>query len=214
MALFKYIVICFILVISPGPNTFLVFSTASYIGKRETLFKILGLVVATYIHGLLSLFGISLILLKSNNLFITIKLIGALYLFYLGVKFIMQGMSRSDKKSFQLNNLKRTNELNSFKEGFLTQLLNPKVSMFYLAAFPQFIHFSQSQYHLQGVLLITIHAVVIASWFILMTLFIKKFATILNSQRYSKILMYVSGLCLLYFSILLCLQPIPQIGHI
>ncbi|WEV49073.1 LysE family translocator [Acinetobacter sp. ESL0695] len=213
MILLKYIVICFILVVSPGPNTFLIFSTASYLGKRESLLKILGLVVATYIHGLLSLFGISLILLKSYNLFMMIKVFGALYLFYLGIKFIVQGIKIKNKQVLQLSNVKKTNNLHSFKEGFLTQILNPKVSMFYIAAFPQFIHFSQGQYHLQGIVLITIHALMITSWFILMTIFIKKFTIILNNQKYSKILMYVSGSCLIYFSILLYLQPIPEFSH-
>ena len=82
-SIYSYIFICLILVISPGPNTFLVFSTASNIGKSDTLLKILGLLSATYIHGLLSLFGISLLILRSEKLFFSVKIIGALYLLYL-----------------------------------------------------------------------------------------------------------------------------------
>jgi len=208
--LFSYFLICLLLVISPGPNTFLVFNTASSIGKHDAFLKIFGLVSATYMHGLLSLFGISLILLSSPILFSLLKYIGAAYLFYLGVKFIISLFKKNVDKKQKSESVKKKTVLSSFNEGFLTQILNPKVSMFYIAAFPQFINFSDTSHFFKGFILITIHALTIMLWFSFMTIFIKLFTRGSGGNNLKKGISLVSGIFLIYFSFLLIMQPIPH----
>ncbi|ENU94260.1 hypothetical protein F971_00157 [Acinetobacter vivianii] len=209
--LFSYFLICLLLVISPGPNTFLIFNTASSVGKYDAFLKIFGLVSATYLHGLLSLFGISLIILNSPFLFNILKYIGAAYLFYLGVKFIISLLKKKEISTTTEDKVvTKKSILSSFNEGFLTQILNPKVSMFYIAAFPQFINFSDSNHYLKGIVLITIHALTIMTWFVFMTLSIKLFTKKSGDERLTKAVSLISGVFLIYFSFLLITQPLPS----
>lgn len=206
--LIPYILLCLVLVVSPGPNTFLIFSTASSIGKQDALLKIFGLVMATYCHGLLSLFGISLLLLKSPILFNAIKILGALYLLYLGAKFIWQAWNFSSKETV-IAKVEKLSAMKSFSTGFITQILNPKVSIFYLSAFPQFIDFNSENHYLSGIILISIHALTIATWFTLMTFFVSKFN--IANGKLSQAIMAISGILLIYFAVLLGMQPLPTI---
>ncbi|RZF55661.1 LysE family translocator [Acinetobacter halotolerans] len=208
--LFSYFLICLLLVISPGPNTFLIFNTASSVGKYDSFLKIFGLVSATYLHGLLSLFGISLIILNSPFLFNILKYIGAAYLLYLGVKFITSLLKRKEANSTESKVIAKKSALSSFNEGFLTQILNPKVSMFYIAAFPQFINFVDSNHYLKGIVLITIHALTIMTWFVFMTLSIKLFTNKSGDNKFTKVVSLISGVFLIYFSFLLITQPLPS----
>ncbi|MFB2538467.1 MULTISPECIES: LysE family translocator [unclassified Acinetobacter] len=206
-----YILLCLVLVISPGPNTFLIFSTASHVGKHDALLKIFGLVTATYIHGLLSLFGVSLILLKSPLLFNAIKILGALYLCYLGLKFLWQAWRNENKKSNTDNQVIKLTHIKSFMAGFITQILNPKVSIFYIAAFPQFINFHSSSHYINGLALISIHALTIATWFTVMTLCINQFSRPDKDSRWARVMLAISGILLIYFSVLLGLQPLLKV---
>ncbi|WP_343598008.1 LysE family translocator [Acinetobacter sp.] len=206
--LYSFITICIVLVISPGPNTFLIFNTAASIGKIDAITKILGLITATYIHGLLSLFGISLIILKSFLLFNIVKLIGASYLLYLGIRFI-RSIFITNNEIIRPSILKKTIYKN-FQEGFLTQILNPKVSMFYLAAFPQFINFKNKDYIDDGLILISVHAITIVIWFVFMTFFIGIFLRKKGDLKLMKSITLMSGLFLMYFSFLLVMQPLPH----
>ncbi|MFT4020841.1 MAG: LysE family translocator [Acinetobacter sp.] len=209
--LFAYFLICLLLVVSPGPNTFLVFNTASSLGKYDAFLKIFGLVSATYIHGLLSLFGISLIILNSPFLFALLKYLGAAYLFYLGIKFMLSLLKKKTKNITVTKAVTKKSVLASFNEGFLTQILNPKVSMFYIAAFPQFINFSDTHHYLKGIVLITIHALTITAWFVFMTLSIKLFTRKAGDERVANVISLVSGVFLIYFSFLLFMQPLPHV---
>ncbi|STZ75495.1 LysE family translocator [Bergeriella denitrificans] len=209
---FAYTMICLVLVLSPGPNTFLIFSTATGAGRRDALIKIAGLVAATYVHGLLSLFGVSLILLQSPTAFWLVKTTGALYLFYLGAKFAYQAWNMTKTADLQRTASNKLSFAANFRTGFTTQILNPKVSMFYVAAFPQFINFKGSYPYAQGVLLISIHAFTIAAWFVLMTVCIDKFARYKSNLVFSKIALYCSAAFLMYFAGVFILQPLPTLG--
>jgi len=196
-----------LLVISPGPNGILIFKTASSYGRRASLANILGLTTATFFHGALSIFGLSALFLKSDDLFMVVKISGAAYLFYIGIKSIYQSYKgqhipeQQDNNDYTKIETHKIHYWSFYAEGFLTQILNPKVSMFYLAAFPQFISFSGS-YYANAFTLVTIHAGTIFFWFIGITCAINK---IKNKSRPSsgKWIQRISGTAMIYFSILL-----------
>ncbi|WP_413698907.1 LysE family translocator [Psychromonas sp. KJ10-10] len=130
--------VAFILVISPGPNGVLIIKTISANGTKPAIYNILGLFIATFFHGAFSILGLSALVLQSAQLFIVIKIIGALYLLYIGLKAIINTFNKQvaskTKSVINVNTTKNKdfNKSHYFIEGFLTQLLNPKVSMFYL----------------------------------------------------------------------------------
>lgn len=207
--LLAFTLISALLVASPGPNGVLIIKTMSSSGKKFAYINILGLILATFLHGALSIFGLSALVLQSAELFMALKLIGASYLLYIGLKAIYNSFEKkSDIKDDSTNikiKKKEGNILTSFVEGFLTQLLNPKVSMFYLAAFPQFINFNQA-FYLDAFILVSIHTFFIAIWFYTFSNFLAK---IKNKSQNSKVGVYiqrVSGLVFVFFAAILLTQ--------
>ena len=122
------------LAFTPGADTMLVVKngirSVSPAGWTTT-FGILG---GTLLHALISALGLSIVLAQSATLFQFIKLLGALYLVWLGLQAFRQlPNSQTD------DNLTKLVVWTAFKEGLITNLLNPKVAIFYLAFLPQFI---------------------------------------------------------------------------
>ena len=195
--------ISILLVISPGPNGVLFLKTVPAYGKKNAMSNLLGIFSATYVHGALSFFGLSAIVLSSANLFMLIKIIGALYLLFLGVKSLYSVF----KKEKSLNDVLNTNikkEKNRtykvyFIEGFLTQILNPKVSMFYLAALPQLIDFKSAQ-TIDIFTLVSIHAFTIFIWFTLFIFLLGKGTKAFQSNFIKKSVQSLTGTAFIYLS--------------
>ena len=202
-----FTVISLLLVISPGPNSFLILKTATSKGRRASCENILGLVLATFAHGAISILGFSALILQSATLFTVVKFVGAAYLLYLGIKTIIGTLAYSSKPAkFECGESSKGGKFyQHFVEGFLTQLLNPKVSMFYLAAFPQFVDFEGGNY-LGAFLLVAIHAFTILLWFLAFTLVVSKMKSIAKGGQLGRWVQRISGGVLVYFSGLLLTQ--------
>jgi len=124
--------------ISPGPDFVLTVKNALVYSRRSGLLTALGLSLGMIVHIAYSLLGIALVISKSIVLFSTIKLFGAGYLIFLGWKSLCSksGMVNIDASQPQNQNISK---LAAIKEGFLTNVLNPKVTLFLLALFTQVI---------------------------------------------------------------------------
>ncbi|WP_286239107.1 LysE family translocator [Neptuniibacter halophilus] len=205
--LLTFSVVALLLVMSPGPNGVLIVKTASVGGRAPAFANIAGLFSATFCHGAFSIFGLSALLLQSAELFLLIKLLGAAYLFYIGARAIFASFRAADVAARERlpASMKKPQARGlggSFVEGFLTQLLNPKVSMFYLAAFPQFLDFSTPGYA-SAFVLVAIHAVLIALWFFGVTLAIDRIRARAGEGRAGRWVQRLSGSVMIYFSSLL-----------
>ncbi|WP_041632991.1 LysE family translocator [Maribacter sp. HTCC2170] len=130
------------LAFAPGPDNIYVLTQSIVNGRKYGLATTMGLVSGCLVHTTLLAFGISAIIKESDQLFFVIKLMGALYLFYLAYK-----VFRSDS-TLQLCNdeVPRKGMLQLFKQGFVMNVLNPKVTIFFLAFFPGFL-FSDTMGH-------------------------------------------------------------------
>ena len=123
-----------ILIITPGPDLIYVITRGISLGRKAGIISALGVTVGILFHTLFAAFGLSIILRTSSLAFMGVKFIGAIYLVYLGVKAI------HDKNSINLN--KHTIDQNwqtLFLQGVLSNVLNPKVALFFLAFLPQFV---------------------------------------------------------------------------
>lgn len=127
-------------VVSPGPD-FLMISRNSFTFSRRTgILSSLGLALGILVHVTYSLVGIGLIIAKSVLLFSIIKYMGAGYLIYIGIKAIM---AKPAKEIVAVESLERKEDLTAgqaIQMGFLTNALNPKATLFFLAIFTQVIH--------------------------------------------------------------------------
>ncbi|WP_299053250.1 LysE family translocator [uncultured Polaribacter sp.] len=153
----------FFLAISPGPDNIFVLTQSIANGKKAGLLTVFGLMSGCLIHTTLIAFGVSVIIKENENIFIFIKILGASYLLYLAFK-----VYKSDAKLVLSNQIvKKTTSIQLFKKGFIMNVLNPKVTLFFLALFPQFL-FSSSiptsvQFYVLGFIFILVSFIVFTS---------------------------------------------------
>ncbi|MEE2944259.1 MAG: LysE family transporter [Pseudomonadota bacterium] len=187
-----------LLVISPGPNGVLIAKTVPTSGRRAGFANIVGFLSAFYLHGAFSIFGLSLLLTQSATAFAVLKYLGAAYLCWIGLKSLMEALNGSTA-SVAVAPARRARSLQkSFVEGFLTNALNPKVSMFYLAAFPQFIMVGGNT-ALTSLMLVTIHAFINAIWFTAMVLLLARLSAVSSGAGFQRWLKGVTGVVFLGF---------------
>ena len=129
-----------ILTVTPGPDTFYILGRTMSQGKTSGTASVLGISTGALIHTIAAGIGLSAILASSALLFGMIRFIGAVYLIYLGLTLIFSskgpqrpGASLPDKKSCW----------KIYRQGVVTNVLNPKVALFFLSFLPQFIDPSQ-----------------------------------------------------------------------
>jgi threonine/homoserine/homoserine lactone efflux protein len=123
------------LCISPGPDLIYIVSKTTTQGTRSGIFASAGVCSGAFVHVFAAAFGISAILAASATAFTTIKIIGAMYLFYLGITAIFSKQTDSE----ETHNKKTTSSWKTYKQGALIDVLNPKVSIFFMAFLPQFV---------------------------------------------------------------------------
>lgn len=127
----------FALAVSPGPDFFLMTKHTLSNGRTAGYMTLLGNRCSLSLHILFALVGLSVVLKQSAMLFTTMKLLGAVYLIYLGCKKLKNLVPHP--KDSTTNKAKETLlKRQAFRSGFITNLLNPKVSIFFLSIFPQF----------------------------------------------------------------------------
>lgn len=123
------------LAFSPGPDNIFVLTQSIVNGRKYGLATVAGLMTGCIIHTTLVAFGVSEVIKQNPNLFFVIKLFGAAYLLYLAYQ-----VYKSDAKiAFSIDNVEKKSTLELFKKGFWMNVLNPKVTIFFLAFFPQFL---------------------------------------------------------------------------
>jgi threonine/homoserine/homoserine lactone efflux protein len=124
-----------LLTISPGPDIIYVLVQSISNGKKAGLVTTLGLVSGILVHTSLVAFGVSAVIKQSETLFGLIKIFGALYLFYLAYK-VFRGKAEFSLAS---KNVEVGKKSSLFKQGFIMNVMNPKVTIFFLAFFPGFL---------------------------------------------------------------------------
>lgn len=133
---YKMFVISGILLnLTPGSDTVYILTRAGVGGRKKGIASALGISTGILIHTVLAALGLSVILAKSAVLFNVMKLIGAAYLAVMGVKTLIskEGILSCDDER------KDENIFRVYRQGVLTNALNPKVALFFLALLPQFV---------------------------------------------------------------------------
>ena len=120
--------------LSPGPDMLYTAARSLSQGSKAGLFSALGIFCGCFIHIAAAVFGLSKVIEESVLLFSVIKYAGAAYLIYLGTKSLL-----SRKKETEIKTLDLLSNKKIFFQGMLTNVLNPKVAIFFLSFLPQFI---------------------------------------------------------------------------
>ncbi|EHL78846.1 LysE family translocator [Bacillus smithii] len=130
-----YLLTSLLLNVTPGTDTMYIISRSTSQGRKAGYYSVLGISTGAFIHTLLSAFGLSIILAKSIVLFTAIKLIGAAYLIYLGIRMLRQ----KSPLNFESSALQNMELKKIYMQGVLTNVTNPKVALFFISFLPQFI---------------------------------------------------------------------------
>jgi threonine/homoserine/homoserine lactone efflux protein len=146
-----YIGAIIVLVLVPGPDMIYLLTRSVAQGRRAGMVAALGINAGGYVHLLAAVTGLSAILLTSVLAFTIIKWIGAAYLVYLGLGALF-GRSGAMSNPTQTEGLVGLSLTAVFWQGFLSDVLNPKVAIFFLALLPQFVNVQAG--HVAGQLLL------------------------------------------------------------
>jgi threonine/homoserine/homoserine lactone efflux protein len=120
---------------TPGQDTFYIVGRSVAQGRRAGVLSVLGITSGCVVHTLAAAFGLSAILATSANAFLVVKFAGAMYLVYLGFRLLFDRASRAPTSA----ELPRERSWAIFRAGFITNVLNPKVALFFMAFLPQFV---------------------------------------------------------------------------
>lgn len=164
-----------LMVLTPGPNMIYLISRSICQGRAAGVVSLFGVVAGFFVHMLAAAIGLSAIFLAVPLAYELLKGLGALYLLWLAWEAVKPGA----RSPFEPRTLPPDSPRRLFLMGFLTNLLNPKVAVFYLSIFPQFIDTARGAVFLQSLtlgvtqigvsfavnLLIALSAAGIAGWF-------------------------------------------------
>jgi threonine/homoserine/homoserine lactone efflux protein len=134
-ALFGFALVSFGMVLTPGPNMIYLISRSITQGATAGLISLGGVALGFVFYMLCAAFGITALLFAVPYAYDALRLAGAGYLFWLA----WQALKPNGRSPFQVRKLKVDGARKLFAMGFLTNLLNPKIAMLYLALLPQFI---------------------------------------------------------------------------
>ncbi|MGF1753853.1 LysE family translocator [Vibrio makurazakiensis] len=197
-SIWLFIVIVFFIAIIPGPNALLVLSTALTQRKLFAFINITGVSLGFIFHAFISANGISLLLTQSPTAFEALKWVGVLYLIWLGYNHFKAAKNAQDGV-LAVVSAKGSNLSTHFVKGLLTNLLNPKIVLFYLSIFPQFV--TQKSVMSDSLMLGAIQALVVAGWFLVVILLADTFKKLLTKKNTSRAMNATCGLIFIGFSI-------------
>ncbi len=185
-----------VLTVTPGADMALVAKNAIARGRAGAWHTTLGICVGCGIHATASALGLSAILATSATAFEAVKMIGALYLIFIGIQSLRS--ARKTDRSIQTSDVGggSATSVRSFTEGLLTNILNPKVALFYLTFLPQFIHAGDNVLQ-KSLLLAAIHIAMGVAWLTAYGWFISRMSRAVAGSSWRKKLEAVTGVLLI-----------------
>jgi RhtB (resistance to homoserine/threonine) family protein len=198
-----------LLTITPGADTMMILRSVFTRGQKAGVLTMIGICSGLFFHATLSALGLSLILVRSATAFEAVKFLGACYLIYLGCQSLWRARrgGRSGLSSFEESSAEAIKKANwrSFFEGMMTNLLNPKVAIFYLAFLPQFISPHDWVFG-KSVLLASIHFTQGIVWYSILIFFLGRMRALLTQPRVRRVLEAISGAILVGFGLRLAVE--------
>ena len=208
-SMLTFTAIALLLTITPGADTMLVMRSVVARGQRAGLLTTIGICCGLFVHASLSAVGLSVILVRSAATFELVKVVGAAYLIFLGVQSlwrVMHHQSRgADDAPLERGHGTARTKRRPFLEGLLTNVLNPKVAVFYLAFLPQFIR-PGDPVLLKSVFLASIHFLLGLLWLSLVTLVLGRLRAVLTRPHIQQRLEAITGVILIAFGVRLALE--------
>ena len=197
--LWAFVAVATLLAVTPGADTLLVVRNVLTRGRVAALATVAGIAGGCIVHAVLSAVGVSLILVRSAEAFAVLRFCGAAYLMVLGAQSVRRWWRVDDGAPAATDPeaaLRPSRRLRSFVEGLLTNVLNPKVGIFYLAFLPQFIAPGDPVLE-RSLLLAALHIGIGVVWLSLLSLGVGRIRPLVESRLWRARLEGVSGAVLI-----------------
>ena len=196
---YLYVLMCIFLIILPGPDTAITTKNTVTVGRTGGFKTVFGTCCALLIHTAAAVLGLSAIIMKSAMLFSILKYVGAAYLLYLGIKTLWALKYKKDMVSIADQENKFADS-SCFKQGFLTNILNPKVAVFFLTFLPQFVN-TESNTLLSFLMLGMTYTVLTAIWSFLYVYLINQISVFMKKPKTQSMIEGLTGTILIGFGI-------------
>ncbi|MGE7094227.1 LysE family translocator [Lysinibacillus sp. NPDC048646] len=203
-----FLLMCVLLIILPGPDTAIATKNTLTVSRKGGIQTILGSCCGLLIHTLAAVIGLSAIIVKSAYVFTALKYVGAVYLCYLGVKTLWalktirtQPPVLNDES--QIDN--KYAHQSCFKQGFLTNIMNPKVAVFFLTFLPQFVDATNATF-VPFLIMGLIYTAITALWFVFYVFLLDKISLFMKRPTTKTVIEGLTGTILIGFGIKLALE--------
>ena len=188
-------------VMSPGPDFTIILKQSISQGRKASMVTSLGIGVGILFHVFFCIIGLGLVISQSSMLFNIIKILGALYLGFIGIKSILG--DKNINKSHE-GNIENQKLLNSFVLGLLTNILNPKATLFFLSLYAMIIT-SETSISIQVAYGIWM-SLITGLWFCLLSIFLTNSFIGNRINSFSHVIQIGTGGVLIFFAIKLLLS--------
>lgn len=175
-----FVMAAIIVVATPGIDTIMVLTRSISKGRTAGLYSALGVSLGLIFHTCAVTFGLSLIIAKSAMAFGIIKYLGAGYLIYIGLKALL---SKSEQMEIKPAEMKTEGAKKMFITAFISDVLNPKIAIFFLAFLPQFINKTAINDPIPYLVLGSIMFLITLIWCSFLAIMGSKAALLFNSNK-------------------------------
>jgi RhtB (resistance to homoserine/threonine) family protein len=173
-----------VLTLTPGPDTLYILGRSFAQGRRAGMLSVLGISTGILIHTAAAALGLSALLASSAAAFTLVRWVGAAYLVYLGVRMLL-GPAPAGQSAPETTPPPPPKPLAIYRQGLFTNLLNPKVALFFLAFLPQFVD-PRSPHRTAAFLLLGLEFILIGTtWSLCLACFAAAASRRLREQRAS-----------------------------
>ncbi|MET8787874.1 MULTISPECIES: LysE family translocator [unclassified Streptomyces] len=199
----SFVAVATVLTITPGLDTTLVLRSAASQGTRNAYATVLGISAGVLCWGLAAAVGASAVLAASPTVYTWLCIAGAAYLIWLGIGMLRRAGTRAQREqppgapAISSPPVQEA-PLRSWSRGFLSNLLNPRFGLFYMAVLPQFIP-EDTPHFLMGLLLTLVHNAIDLTWFSLLIVGVRLFGHWLGKPGAQRGLDCVAGVVVIAF---------------
>ena len=197
-----------LLTVIPGADTALVTKNAIARGRNAAFFTTFGICLGCLCHATASALGLSVVLRESARVYEWVKLAGAAYLVYIGIRALWAARKSPEAELAAIPSGKKDASaglLRSFSEGLFTNLLNPKVAIFYLTFLPQFIAPGESVLR-KSLFLACIHVLMGLLWLCGYAILLDRMSSVLARPAVKRRLEAFTGAVLVAFGMRLAME--------
>lgn len=197
-SLFQFALVAGLLTLTPGIDVALVLRQSLTQTRPVAVLTGLGIGTGCLVWGMAAAVGVSALVTASALAFRVVKLAGAVYLLWMGVQMLRAAVRGGDSSHGETAGSVRRRPAEAFTKGVFTNLLNPKIGVFYVAVLPQFLPPGHSA-ALVGAMLAAIHFAESICWFAVLVLAAGRMRHLLDGPRASRVIDAVTGTVLVLF---------------